>query len=207
MLGIIDYGLGNISAFQNVYEQLSIPTKLIKKEKDFIGCNKLLLPGVGSFDFAMILLERTNLIDNLNYYVLEKKVPVLGICVGMQIMFASSEEGSKNGLGWIDGRIKKFNHQKEVNHLPLPHMGWNSIKFSEAESIFNNIDQQSEFYFLHSYIVEKEHEDITLSITNYSYEFLSSVKKNNIYGVQFHPEKSHISGIKLLRNFYKEVIC
>lgn len=196
MLTIIDYGLGNISAIQNVYKQLNIPTKLAKTSKDLSDATKLILPGVGAFDGAMIKLNQSEMLQTLNEVVLQKKIPVLGICVGMQILANGSEEGNLAGLGWIKGKVKKIPH-----NLRLPHMGWNSISEARANSLFKSFEADVQFYFLHSYYFECEVESNILARTKYSIEFASVVKSGNVYGVQFHPEKSHHYGTTLLKNF------
>ena len=199
MISIIDYGLGNLMAFANIYKKLNIPTKIVSKSIDLVDAEKIILPGVGSFDWAMKKLENSGMIEAINNSVIEKKVPILGICVGMQMMTKSSEEGKLPGLGWIDAQVKKFDDHEG---LPLPHMGWNSvIPLSERSPLFKGLIKEPEFYFLHSYYcLEGEHDQI-LSQTDYNGLFTSSISTGNIYGVQFHPEKSHHWGVQLLENF------
>ncbi len=200
MISILNYGLGNIRAFTNIYKNLSIETKVINTPSELESASKLILPGVGSFDWAMNNLKKNSLIESLNYIALEKKIPVLGVCVGMQIMTSFSEEGSSDGLAWVNAHVRKFK-KKEIDQI-IPHMGWNTIEIERKNQIFNNIDDLS-FYFLHSYYVKLN--DMTCEIGNTEYidKFSSAFQSKNLYGVQFHPEKSHLSGIKLLHNFYK----
>ncbi len=202
MIGIIDYGLGNIRAFSNIYESLDIPNKIIKSENDFEDVQKIILPGVGAFDYAITSLRESLLLSRLNYEVLECNKPVLGICVGMQMMANNSEEGKLDGLGWIDANVKKFNLDKvDIQKFPLPHMGWNKVTNLTENELLKNLNNESRFYFLHSYYFDEKSSNDAIAQSAYIEKFTSIVKKNNIYGVQFHPEKSHENGIQLLKNF------
>mgnify|MGYP001273790978 CR=1 FL=1 len=202
MIGIIDYGLGNIRAFSNIYESLDIPNKIIKVENDFDDVQKIILPGVGAFDYAITSLRESLLLSRLDYEVLECNKPVLGICVGMQMMANKSEEGKLDGLGWIDANVKKFKLDKvDIEKFPLPHMGWNKVTNLIESDLLKNLNNESRFYFLHSYYFDEKSSNNAIAQSSYIGEFTSVVKKNNIYGVQFHPEKSHENGIQILRNF------
>lgn len=163
--------------------------------------DKIILPGVGAFDRAMQLLNDSGLRDTLDEMVVEDKVPVLGICVGMQLLAASSEEGTLPGLGWIDGSVRKF--PAETPHGPrhLPHMGWNDVQPVSAQNLFAGDRREWQFYFLHSYYFDCADATNVLATTDYQMQFTSAVNSENIFGVQFHPEKSHGSGIQLLSNF------
>ncbi len=198
MLGILNYGLGNIKAFENIYNSKSIKNKVVSTPDELKKCEKLIIPGVGAFDKAIEILRNNDLIDTLNYLALDKKIPILGICVGMQIMAESSEEGDEDGLGWINAKVKLFEDNKEL--LPVPHMGWNKLLNHKSTPLTEGINNQY-FYFLHSYYFHCSNEDNIISRTIYSRNFTSVVSKENIYGVQFHPEKSHDQGTKLLINF------
>jgi len=203
MIGIVNYGLGNINAILNIYKNLDIPAFIILSEEDFDKASHLILPGVGSFDWAMNKLNKSGLKNKLNHCVINKKIPVLGICVGMQMMAVKSEEGVSEGLGWVNCDIMHFrNHEnwskKKVN---VPHMGWNNINIVNKDKLFYELDDKSYFYFLHSFFFRTNNNNQILTMTNYNGDFTSSFKEKNIYGVQFHPEKSHNNGIKLLYNF------
>ena len=196
---IVDYGLGNIQAFNHIYSRLNIKVNVASTPEELTRANRLILPGVGAFDWAMTNLNQSGLRSSLDKMVLERNIPVLGVCVGMQMMAFGSEEGSAPGLGWIDGQVLHFS--KEKHDLPaLPHMGWNDIAASEKSLLFQSIDSPS-FYFLHSYYFLPEHEEATIATANYGKSFTAAVNKENIYGTQFHPEKSHHWGISLLENF------
>ena len=201
MIGIIDYGLGNIKAFVNVYDRLSIPTKVIKSENDFEDVTKLILPGVGAFDHAMIKLNDSGLRDRLEKLVCIDKIPVLGICVGMQMLTKSSDEGNLPGLGWIDGKVEKFNTNDIQYKTKLPHMGWNNVVLKKENPLMKQLKDNPKFYFLHSYYFNCSDNSNVLSSTIYGKKFTSAVNNENVFGVQFHPEKSHQNGITLLNNF------
>lgn len=203
MIGIVNYGSGNIHAIANIYSRLNIPTTIITDPSELQEAEKLILPGVGAFDETMKQLIGSGLKEELDKLVLHEKKPILGICVGMQIMAESSEEGDLEGLGWIKGRVRKFD-LSWFKHKPyLPHMGWNTIKPNSNHPIFSDLDQDQGFYFVHSYYFECFDQSNSLATTDYGIEFSSSVSDSNIFGMQFHPEKSHSNGIKLLENFAK----
>ena len=201
MIGIINYGSGNIRAISNIYNNLKIKNLIINNAYDFDKCNKLILPGVGSFDFVMNKINQSNFLEILNNLVLDKKMDILGICVGMQIFAKNSDEGNLNGLGWINGNVKKIIKNNFDKKILLPHMGWNEIEISKNDRILKNIEHKSRFYFLHSYAFDIENHNNIIAKTRYHNLFSSIINKNNIYGVQFHPEKSHHYGEQLLKNF------
>ena len=197
MISIIDYGLGNVKAFSNIYKSLNIKHTIVKKSEDLYNSTKIILPGVGSFDWAMKKLEDSGFKEILNHLVLKKKIPILGICVGMQLMANKSEEGSLNGLGWIKGEVKKISINQ--NFIILPHMGWNNVEL-ENNILFKGIENPY-FYFLHSYYFDPINKDSIIGTSYYGIKFTSIVNRENVFGIQFHPEKSHDNGIRILSNF------
>ena len=203
MITIIDYGVGNVFAFQNVFKRLNIPSKIAKCENDLMGSSKLILPGVGHFDYAMSQLNKSGMRDRLDELVLIEKIPVIGICVGMQIMAHKSDEGTLDGLCWIDACVKKFDEATINHHTKLPHMGWNDVKPNENHPLFKGLEQEAIFYFLHSFYFKCSNQKNSISKTDYGINFSSSVQQDNVYGIQFHPEKSHSYGERLLENFAK----
>ena len=201
MITVINYDLGNIKAFVNVYNQLNIPIAIATKSDDLRNASKIILPGVGAFDNAMEKLERSGMRRVLEELVLIKKLPVLGVCVGMQMLGHSSEEGSLPGLGWIDGEVRKFNLPSSSQNTPLPHMGWNDVRPIKKNKLFEGLEEYARFYFLHSYYFQCQKDENVLAVTDYGGKFASPLNAENIFGVQFHPEKSHQWGISLLKNF------
>jgi len=204
VIGIIDYGLGNIKAFSNIYKSFDIPYMVISEKSELEKVNKLILPGVGAFDDAMKKFKNSGLKNKVESMVFDSKVPVLGICVGLQMLGNSSDEGVEEGLKWIDAEIKLFDSTKIDFSTKLPHMGWNSINILEKNNpLFSNINTGDRFYFLHSYYFDCNKQDNILAECSYGSTFTCAANYNNIYGVQFHPEKSHFNGEKLLYNFSK----
>lgn len=201
MIAIIDYGLGNVMAFANIYKNLDIPFKITKNKADLKDISKIILPGVGAFDHAMESLQNSGMREVIDELVLEKKVPVIGICVGMQMLAQSSDEGALSGLGWINAKVKKFDSSTLDKNSPLPHMGWNSINIAHENALLEHIDNEARFYFLHSYYFECHDKNDSVATAFYGDDFTCIVNKENIYGVQFHPEKSHHNGIQLLKIF------
>ncbi|MFY8108680.1 MAG: imidazole glycerol phosphate synthase subunit HisH [Bacteroidia bacterium] len=203
MIGILNYGLGNIKAFENIYRKLHIPVKVLNSKDDFDGITKLILPGVGAFDHAMTTFNQSGLREISEKMILEDKVPVIGICVGMQMLAASSDEGKLPGLGWIKGKVHRFDESKINFATHLPHMGWNDVKVKPDSPIFVEFPANPKFYFLHSYYFECDNASDIIATSEYGIEFTCAVNHENVFGVQFHPEKSHEYGIKLLENFSK----
>lgn len=200
MMTIVDYGCGNIKAFVNVFIKLNIPVIVATSKPEIEAASRLILPGVGAFDFVMSSFNQSGLRDSVEKKVLAEKTPVLGICAGMQILADSSEEGDLKGLGWIPGKVRMFDVTKIPFSTKNPHMGWNEIKPS-ASALFSDILSGSRFYFVHSYYFEEKNNEDAIARTNYGIDFTSAVGKDNVFGVQFHPEKSHSNGVKLLYNF------
>lgn len=203
MITIIDYGVGNINAFVSVYKRLNIATKIAKTSADLEGAEKLILPGVGHFDHAMSQLINSGMLEKLNYLVLIQKTPVIGICVGMQMMANSSEEGTFEGLKWIDASVKKFDEAKIKQITRLPHMGWNDAYTLIQHPLFQGLEKDALFYFLHSYYFQCNNPQDILAVSDYGERFTCAAFRGNVYGIQFHPEKSHKYGEKLLHNFAK----
>jgi glutamine amidotransferase len=201
MISIIDYGLGNILAFVNAYSRLNIPVVIAKSAEDLVGATKLILPGVGSFDHAMTQLNNSGMRTTVEQLVLQNRIPVLGVCVGMQLLAKSSDEGVLPGLGWIDGMVKKFDLSILPRGTKLPHMGWNAVKPTSVGDLFKGMEHDARFYFLHSYYFECHQKKNILAITDYGGQFSCAVHHDNVFGVQFHPEKSHHFGSQLLKNF------
>lgn len=201
MITIVDYGLGNIQAFLNVYKRLNIAARTARTTIDLAGATKLILPGVGDFDHAMERLEHSGMRERLDELVQRDKVPVLGICVGMQMLARSSDEGVRAGLGWIDGGVKNLAALDPRRELPLPHMGWNDVRPAASTPLFDKLENGARFYFLHSFYFECDRPMDVAAVCNYGVEFSCAVHAGNIYGVQFHPEKSHHFGTRLLKNY------
>lgn len=202
MITIIDYGMGNLGSILNMFKKIGYEAEITNDLEKIKKSKKIVLPGVGSFDNGMTNLNKLSLINILDTLVLEKNIPVLGICLGMQLITNSSEEGKQKGLGWIDAEVLKFKFSK--NSIKIPHMGWNNTDIKKTNPLFQNLDDSEvRFYFVHSYYVKCNQKKDILTTTEYGLDFVSSFQKNNIYGVQFHPEKSHKYGMKLLENFAK----
>tara|TARA_B100000242_G_C42888228_1_gene412086 strand:- start:6 stop:617 length:612 start_codon:yes stop_codon:yes gene_type:complete len=199
MIGIIDLDTGNIASLIAALKKLNLKFKICKSQFDCENVNQLILPGVGAFKDFMEKIK-TNKIDKLLKNKLSKKIPILGICVGFQVLFNKSYEfGENKGLSYINGDIESFNNYSK--NIKIPHVGWNECKILNPNKLFDGIEDNSDFYFTHSYMLKNLNKDMILTETKYGINFVSSVKLENIYGVQFHPEKSQISGLKLLRNF------
>jgi glutamine amidotransferase len=202
MIVIVDYGLGNLASVLNMFKKIGVKDVVVSGDKDIISnATKLLLPGVGAFDAGMSYLEQSQLIPILNQKALIEKVPVLGICLGMQLLTKRSDEGIKNGLGWIDAETLKFNLDPKLK-LKVPHMGWNYIKMQKQNPLVE-LNSKNRFYFVHSYYVKCIDESQSIATSNFGFDFTCMVNKENIYGAQFHPEKSLKFGMKVLENFSK----
>jgi glutamine amidotransferase len=201
MISIVDYGIGNIGSIQNMLKKVGIDVEIINSPNALEKSKKIILPGVGAFDDGMKLLNNNNWLEILNRKVLMEKIPVLGICLGMQLMTKSSEEGVEAGLGWVDATVKKFKFENK--DIKIPHMGWNEVIPNNDSELFFNLNQGARFYHVHSYFVSLNQSEGILAETNYGGKFISAFNFDNIYGVQFHPEKSHKYGKQLLLNFSK----
>jgi len=199
MIVIIDYGMGNLRSVQKAFERIKVPVMVSSSTEDIISADKLVLPGVGNFEKGMNNLKERSILGALNEAVLIKKKPILGICLGMQLMTEFSEEGNCEGLGWVSANTQKFVLQSDG--LKIPHMGWNNLFIKNSDSFYEGVEQDSFFYFVHSYYVTCKDENNIISETSYGIKFDSSFRKDNVYGCQFHPEKSHDAGLLLLKNF------
>jgi len=201
MITIINYGLGNVQAFANLYKRLNIPASIASSAAGLEGATKLILPGVGAFDHAMELFDGSGMRETVDDLVLKQGRPVLGVCVGMQILARGSDEGKLSGLGWIDAQVRRFDEKKLPQPARLPHMGWNDVVPKHGSGLFAGLEQDARFYFLHSYYFDCASGDDVLATSEYGSAFGCAVHSGNIYGVQFHPEKSHAYGVRLLKNF------
>ena len=200
MITIVNFGMGNLGSIYNMLTRLGFDAIITSDIDEIKNAEKLILPGVGAFDQAMTNLHNQELVPVLNDLVLEKRIPILGICLGMQLLAQRSEEGKLNGLGWIDAEVIRFRFSPEQN-LRIPHIGWNTITIQQDVCLFKKVYEESRFYFVHSYYVKCKSDDTVLATTSYGFDFTSAVVHDNIYGVQFHPEKSHKFGMLLLKNF------
>lgn len=201
MIGIINYGVGNIKSVENavLYEKNENIVKLVNKPEDLKKCDKIILPGVGAFKDAINKITELGF-DQALKEEKDKGKYILGICLGMQLLCSQSHEfGLHKGLNFIPGEVVNF--ELESNKMRIPHMGWNNVKFSRNDPIFNSIENNSDFYFVHSYYFKCENQDNILGTTDYGFNFTSVIKSNNVYGAQFHPEKSQNQGLTLIKNF------
>lgn len=199
---VIDYGMGNLHSVKNMVKYLGYDAKISASEKDILTADKLILPGVGNFKKAMSVIKDTGLQEILNEAVLHKKIDTLGICLGMQLLTSYSEEGDCEGLGWIAGSTRKFALNDEK--LKVPHMGWNYIDIQQSDYLVDNLDENARFYFVHSYYVTCEERKHCIALTEYGHKFDSVIRMENIVGMQFHPEKSHRFGMKILKNYLEK---
>jgi glutamine amidotransferase len=201
MITIIDYGAGNLGSIANMLRKLGQKSIITSHPEDIIMAEKLILPGVGNFDYGMSKLQESVLIEILNKKVLEDKIPILGICLGAQLMTKKSEEGNMQGLGWFDAEVKKFSFPKEQTDLRIPHMGWNYVSVKKETPLSKDLPEESKYYFVHSYYLQANKVEDIFMTTNYGNDFVSALNYNNIYALQFHPEKSHKYGLKIFQNF------
>jgi glutamine amidotransferase len=200
MITIIDYGLGNLGSIKNMLKYIGVSCEIQSDLESIKRAQKIILPGVGKFDTGMSRINQSGLRDILDYKALKEQIPILGICLGMQLLTNGSEEGSLAGLGWIDAYVKKFQANK---NLKVPHMGWNLVKTSNSNTLNESFPIESRFYFVHSYYVEVVKPENSMFKTFYGNEFDSGIVSKNIYGFQFHPEKSHKFGMMLFEQFTK----
>ena len=203
MIILLNYGMGNLGSHMNMMRKIGYKNVLLSsKPGDLDRAKKIIIPGVGAFDTGMKNLTRLGLIDVLNYKVLEEKIPVLGICLGMHLFATSSDEGKDKGLGWIDSKVERFKFSGSEGPLKIPHMGWNSVELKSSSSLFDGMEKlENRFYFVHSYHLNSANEGHIVATCNYGYDFPAVIRKDNIIGAQFHPEKSHKFGMNFYKNF------
>ncbi|MBS4000683.1 MAG: imidazole glycerol phosphate synthase subunit HisH [Desulfobulbaceae bacterium] len=197
---IVDYGMGNLNSVKRTLHKMRYASIISSDAKEITSADRIILPGVGHFSRAMQNLKELGLIDALNEAVLTKKTPILGICLGMQLMANHSEEGNVDGLGWLNAKVVRFNVSDKIQ-FKVPHMGWNSIQKTNNTALLKDVPDKNEFYFVHSFHWQTDNQEHVASYTDYIYRFVSAVEKENIFGVQFHPEKSHEFGEVVLRGF------
>jgi glutamine amidotransferase len=207
MIAIVNYGSGNIKAITNIFRRENVPFTIAQTPADIESADRYILPGVGAFDTCMVQLNASGMRDKLEKMVIDYRRPVIGICVGMQMMAVTSEEGRERGLGWISGHVAQFNshHANSGRALQVPHMGWNSVRPINNSRLFNEVDLAIGYYFLHSYYFVPDYHANVIGSTTYGVEFASAIRRDNVIGVQFHPEKSHLPGIQLLLNFSQTI--
>jgi glutamine amidotransferase len=202
MIKLVDYGVGNILAFMTLFKRMGFDANRAQAPHELKGATHLVLPGVGHFDQAMQRLNESGMRPVLENMVLGKRVPVLGVCVGMQILAAGSDEGSLPGLNWVPGRVRAFSNNDISANLPMPHMGWNNLQPTAGAKLFTNgFDEDPQFYFLHSYYFDATDKADVAASAHYGIDFDAVVSRGHIHGVQCHPEKSHHWGAQLLKNF------
>jgi glutamine amidotransferase len=201
MITLVDYGVGNIQAFLTTFKRLGIPAERARTAEQLAGATRVILPGVGAFDHAMTRLNGSGMRATLEELVLGRKVPVVGICVGMQMLATGSDEGSLEGLNWVPGRVRSFSSHASSASLPMPHMGWNDLDVRPGGALFEGMDAQPRFYFLHSYYFECVDAADIAATARYGLDFACAISRGHIHGVQCHPEKSHHFGEQLLANF------
>ncbi|WP_033068640.1 imidazole glycerol phosphate synthase subunit HisH [Thalassospira australica] len=201
MITIVDCGAGNIGSIVNMLNYLGIPSCVAEDKLQIAGADKLILPGVGAFDYGMDCLKKLDLIGPLNEAVQERKVPILGICLGMQLLCDGSDEGKSVGLGWIKGKAKRFDLSYSPENLRVPHMGWSELKLLRESRLFSNSDRQNRFYFVHSYHVCCDDPEDVVGTVSHGSDVTAVIEKSNVFGAQFHPEKSHRYGMQLFNSF------
>ena len=201
MIVIVDYGMGNLGSVKKAFERLGSKTYITSQVDIIEKANKLILPGIGHFGAGMENLRKKNLLKILNKKVLKDKTPVLGICLGMQLFTDYGEEGDTEGLGWIKGKTILFRFKEKNNNIRIPHMGWNTLNIKKKSTLLTNFSNDARYYFVHSYYVDCADKEDILTDSEYGIKFTSMVARENIYGAQFHPEKSHSYGLDLLKNF------
>lgn len=200
---IVNYGTGNIGSIVNILNKVGASPTVINDPRELVKSDRIILPGVGSFDNAMSIINTDDWLPALTNFSLSGR-PIMGICLGMQIMMNKSEEGVLPGLGWIDGEVHSFKNHEYSPPLRIPHMGWNVANIQKTNLLFDPLEDEERFYFIHSYYASCNNQSDVLTTTPYKHDFVSSFQKDNILGFQFHPEKSHKFGIQLFRRFIED---
>jgi glutamine amidotransferase len=203
MITVVDYGVGNLASIRNMFKKAGADVLISSDSGEILAADKLILPGVGAFDTCVEKLRGSGLLDAISKRVLADKIPVLGVCVGLQLLTAGSEEGNLPGLGWIGGSVVKFKQALLPPELKIPHMGWTDVEVSKPSKLFENMHEDPRFYFVHSYHLQIDNPEDALVEATYGYKFVAGVERGNIMGVQFHPEKSHKFGLRLFENFIR----
>jgi len=201
MIVIVDYGVGNLASIVNMLRRLRAPAIVSSDPAVIESAEKLILPGVGAFDHAMRRLRETRLIPVLEQRVQRDGVPILGLCLGAQLLTIASEEGVERGLGWIDASTVRFDATRVAEKLAIPHMGWSNVTPSRPHRLFASEEKEQRYYFAHSYHLHCSDPSLAIGIARHGYDFPAAVARENVMGVQFHPEKSHVFGMRLLQNF------
>jgi len=201
MIIIVDYGVGNLGSIANMFKKIGVPATISSDPTIIETADKLILPGIGAFDAGMAKLNERGFVPVLNHLVLDKKIPVLGHCLGLQLMTRNSEEGQLNGLGWFNAETLRFKFDESQFMLKVPHMGWNTLDICQPHPLLSKLEEGSRYYFVHSFYVESKEPDTVLATTDYGGPFHSVLARGNIMGAQFHPEKSHKFGMRILKNF------
>ena len=207
MIVIVDYGMGNLGSIQNMLKKIGQAALITSDPQEIGRADRLILPGVGAFDHGMTRLASLGLLDLLNELALQRRIPILGVCLGMQLLTRRSAEGQCPGLGWLEAETVRFNFSPEQSHLKIPHMGWNTVNFCHPAPLTAGFEGETRFYFVHSYHLVCHDAVDVLATTAYGYDFASMVQRGNIMGAQFHPEKSHRFGMRLLKNFVELPPC
>jgi glutamine amidotransferase len=201
IIGIVNYGAGNIGSIQNMIRRLGGESYLLNDANSVLQADKIILPGVGKFDHGMQMLTEKGLLEPLQEFIYTKQRPVLGICLGAQLLTKKSEEGILPGIGFFDAEVLHFSRLPNHSDIRIPHMGWNDIEFLHENQLLYNLPERPRFYFVHSYYIQSKVASEVLCYSNYRTKFVSGLNKDNVWAVQFHPEKSHKYGFQILKNF------
>ena len=200
MVHIVNYGVGNLASIYNMLKKIGVEAKITQDSAELQSSSRIILPGIGAFDHCMQQFNASGLRPIVEEKALNSNIPVLGVCVGCQMLMEQSEEGKEKGLGWIKGKVVRFNKDKLPAEYKIPHMSWSDVQPTQGQPLYRDLDNPR-FYFVHSYHIEAADPTLVTATAEYGYRFVASVGKQNIQGVQFHPEKSHRFGMKIYQNF------